>query len=1197
MRPPLFPDKESPCIDLTSYEEMTPEESEEYEGEDETELFRRDRDQPTLIKIDNILALDDADSPFEPERLASEVESMVRTFSNRLDSNSVTSPKAAPPPESEEESVEDEMPSPLVNNKAPTGMLKRALEFRKNRLNLSRSSSSLDPVIGIVASKSDHPEPTPTLFRKSMIHARDVHSRDELEPIPCEEEDDDYLDRDPDEDESQALEVVLSADDTTQPLSPTVMAFYDRSDSREDAPRNSLWSPVANSFSPRGFLAVGSHLYSNDSMAVPDLEKLKKEDIPLKKLGIDTDGKEGIIQIDSNLEREVERVDRRLTIVDAASSSCRTDEQELEHVSVPEIERKRVSWAEDSPDAVDNIRASVHSPRIGIMRNRGVVETIDVDDESPRQKSDPIGSLSKKGEVHRSHGEDREALIVPEIESRTVTRRSPSPSKLVAERTRDRMEDLRRDHERPRSKSPVKMSISPIRTEIIEVEENFRPTRSASPTKTLDRRRSPDKVDKLRERLHRFRNQGLSSEDKSVISDTPGSSRASVLAVRSQSPSHGRSWSPSLVRPTTSSGIDCTDLTEVDALCRMPLDASESASRVPDDDFNSTMSRNQDMVVDSVEAFCPVPATVSGSSSLLLDDEVRSIDSPPSALSPASLPFDEPKPKPLQRRTIRMAMEEFKDVVMCDNVVNGTNSEFMDDSVLKLVGSDENGKKIGSRVAKTYERDLAISEDESSNPSEQSNDEDEPKRPLETKPVMEPRRTIEPKRDAVAPTSSKREDPPNRPIVLLNNKRNDDDDTSDESTGETDTAYTSDGNATGEDTETLGSKVSMESDMDPDLYESFTVPFVVKMLDHSCAWLEEKNADMNCGAPSDSSITRDKKKSLKGRVLNTDSLVQRMSSRQKSRENKKKPNRVSVKVSAESDDSEEVRTPTMSNMARVMKSPKRSSRSPQKKRQSRDLPKADIGPRSPRRSLRDAPKKKAPVIFSFEESKEKAPKRISKKTYISSVAVETEVPEIEETPVPGAEPKQGVKETISTENSVVMASNKPEEKLKASLPPSDITNEEGAMGSEIGIIEADERTVSTMAQSTQTEDFPTEARDRSSSPRKNRDSTETTRRMDPPPSESPSIVRSPFQVKLQERLARIREHETVPQTEPAKPTRRSAGGPEVSPAYRRPVYEQEDPYASLTEEERLAALELAEKLRRRAATLKRRREQRQASVA
>lgn len=56
------------------------------------------------------------------------------------------------------------------------------------------------------------------------------------------------------------------------------------------------------------------------------------------------------------------------------------------------------------------------------------------------------------------------------------------------------------------------------------------------------------------------------------------------------------------------------------------------------------------------------------------------------------------------------------------------------------------------------------------------------------------------------------------------------------------------------------SKVSLRSDFynEGDLYESYSVPFVVRMLDKSCAWLEERNDKFACGAHPPSLLSKSK---------------------------------------------------------------------------------------------------------------------------------------------------------------------------------------------------------------------------------------------------------------------------------------------------------------------------------------------------
>lgn len=195
-----------------------------------------------------------------------------------------------------------------------------------------------------------------------------------------------------------------------------------------------------------------------------------------------------------------------------------------------------------------------------------------------------------------------------------------------------------------------------------------------------------------------------------------------------------------------------------------------------------------------------------------------------------------------RKKPVRLNFHDFKSVVG-----NTTNiDDGMERSVRELVGGDdedeEDDKNIaGPSTVNTYNRDLALSEEASSDSSEVHDGSAD----VAGSPVFE------------IPTTYETE--------KATEERTEEDNAS---------FYNSDDENAG------GSKVSMEeskysivdsleSDLeldidldleeDDEMYESFTLPYVVQLLDRSCAWFEERNNSMPCSNREPSLLEETKK--------------------------------------------------------------------------------------------------------------------------------------------------------------------------------------------------------------------------------------------------------------------------------------------------------------------------------------------------
>jgi hypothetical protein len=198
-----------------------------------------------------------------------------------------------------------------------------------------------------------------------------------------------------------------------------------------------------------------------------------------------------------------------------------------------------------------------------------------------------------------------------------------------------------------------------------------------------------------------------------------------------------------------------------------------------------------------------------------------------------------------RQRKVRVDYNDFKNVV--GNSANADGGMERVSQLVDVVDDDEEKNSAGPSAANDYNRDLAIS-DESSGESCGLNNErqDVLKTPgFDTPTPKAANRSTK----GVSSAHRKFHDSENAIEVDNGNFYN----SEDENTAES-----------GSKVSMEESKCSLESDLEidieeDDVYESFAVPFVVEMLDRSCAWFEEKNSSMSCSRREPSLLDKTKK--------------------------------------------------------------------------------------------------------------------------------------------------------------------------------------------------------------------------------------------------------------------------------------------------------------------------------------------------
>jgi hypothetical protein len=198
-----------------------------------------------------------------------------------------------------------------------------------------------------------------------------------------------------------------------------------------------------------------------------------------------------------------------------------------------------------------------------------------------------------------------------------------------------------------------------------------------------------------------------------------------------------------------------------------------------------------------------------------------------------------------RQRVVRVDYNDFRNVVGNSANADGGMERFS--QLVDVVDDDEDRIIAGPSAANDYNRDLAISDETSSESCGLKNERQEflktpgfdtPTPKAANKSTKEVRRA-----------HGNFHDSENAIGVDNGNFYN----SEDENTAES-----------GSKVSMEESKCSLESDLEidieeDDVYESFAVPFVVEMLDRSCAWFEEKNSSMSCSRREPSLLDKTKK--------------------------------------------------------------------------------------------------------------------------------------------------------------------------------------------------------------------------------------------------------------------------------------------------------------------------------------------------